>query len=54
VFDALVSRLKTFLPEINRDQLPTGSGIYEEVSYSKVRKRKIKRLGTRFIKVEQD
>jgi len=54
IFDNIVSRLNAFLPKINRDTLPTASELTEEISYKNVRVRKTKRLGTRFIKVQQD
>jgi len=54
IFDSVIARLNTFLPTIDRDALPTGSEITERVPYKKVRKREAKRLGLKFIKVEQD
>lgn len=54
LFDSIITRLNKFVPDINRDKLPTGSELTEEVSYEKVRVRKIKRMGARFIKVQQD
>jgi len=54
LFDNIIARLNKFIPEIDRSRLPTGSAITEEVSYEKVRIRKIKRLGARYIKVRQD
>jgi len=54
IFDSLMARLSTFLPTIDRDALPAGSEVNERVPYKKVRKRESKRLGLKFIKVEQD
>ena len=54
VFDNIVSRLNLFLPELNKDTLPTASDFIEEISYKQVRVRKMNRLGTKFIKVTED
>ena len=54
LFDNIICRLNSFLSTINRDLIPTASELDEEISYEKVRVRKMKRLGTRFIKVHQD
>jgi hypothetical protein len=54
IFDNIISRLNLFLPDINKDALPNTSELTEEISYKQVRVRKMNRLGTKFIKVNQD
>lgn len=54
IFDNIISRLNSFLPELNKDTLPMASELTEEISYKQVRKRKVNRFGTQFIKVCQD
>jgi hypothetical protein len=51
LLNCLISRLKSFLPELDRDNLPSTGESEEIVSYNLVRKRKLKKFGTRFIKV---
>jgi hypothetical protein len=53
IFDLLLSKLKAFLP-LNKDILPSTSELDDIIPYSSVRKRKVKKLGTKFIKVERD
>lgn len=54
VFDTVAARLKTFLPTIDRNSLPSTSEGTFEVPYSVVRERKAKRIGARFIKIPRD
>jgi hypothetical protein len=53
IFDHIISKISRFVPQINRDKLPTTALLEEEVSYKNVRTRKIKRMGVKFIKVEK-
>jgi hypothetical protein len=54
VFDTVAARLKTFLPTIDRNSLPSTSEGTFEVPYSVVRERKAKRIGARFVKIPKD
>jgi hypothetical protein len=54
IFDGIILKLNSFLPDINKDTLPPASALSEEVSYENVRKRKINRFGAKFIKIERD
>jgi hypothetical protein len=54
LFDNIIHRINSFLPSINKDGLPPASALTEEVSYEKVRKKKLKKFGTKFIKLERD
>ncbi len=49
VLDSIMTRLKTFVPELRNASLPTTNESYEEVSYEKVKKRNARRLGVSFI-----
>jgi len=46
----MMKKLKEFLPQIEKDKLPSTNGTCEPVSYLSVRERKQKRLGSIFIK----
>jgi len=52
-FDGIVAKLKSLLTDINRDALPSTSECTVVVPYENVRKRKVLRLGTKFIKIER-
>lgn len=54
LFDGIVAKLASFLPKLNKEELPSTSESIEIVPYASVRKRKTKRFGTRFIRVTQD
>jgi hypothetical protein len=51
VVDSVVGRLRDLFSGLNRDAWPPTSEYVSAVSYSVVRKRENKRLGTHFIKV---
>ena len=53
-FDNVVVKLKNLLKDIDRDSLPSTSECTTIVPYENVRKRKMLRLGTKFIKVPKD
>jgi hypothetical protein len=54
IFNLIISRLNEFLPNIDRDALPLTNKSVENVSYDSVRKKKLKRLGTRLLKIPKD
>lgn len=54
VFDGVVAKLHSFLPKLDRDTWPSTSASYEVVPYDNVRKYKVKRLGTKFIRTPRD
>ena len=54
ILDSIITRLSNFLPDLNRDQWPSTTESEVAVAYASVRKRKSKRLGAKFVKVEKD
>jgi hypothetical protein len=54
VFDHLIFRLKEMAAELDRDSWPAPVESNDIVPYDAVRKRKLKKFGTRFIRVERD
>lgn len=54
LFANIINRLSKFLPDLDRDKWPTPSEGTEIVPYDSVRKKKLQRFGTRFVKVERD
>jgi len=50
IIDNVIVRLQNFLPTLDRDEWPSTSESEETVSYNSVRERKVKRLGTKFIR----
>lgn len=54
IFDHMAARLRSMIAAADRDSWPPPVESYEIVPYDSVRKRKLKRLGTRFIKIERD
>lgn len=54
VYDPLIARLNRFVGIIDPNTLPSTSEENRIVTYDQVRKRKIRRLGTRFIKLERN
>lgn len=51
VLDLLIRKLGDLFRSINREKLPSTGESYEIVPYAIVRKRRVKKFGTRFIKV---
>jgi len=51
--DTISSKLSEFIPELNRDEWPSTSEQSVIVPYSLVQKRKTKKIGARFIKVQK-
>lgn len=54
IFDHMTVRLRSMIADADRDSWPPPVESNEIVPYDSVRKRKLKRLGTRFIKIERD
>ena len=55
IFQSVWKKLEDFLPDLDRDRLPSTNESNELVSYGDlVRVRRKKKFGTRFIKVEKD
>jgi hypothetical protein len=55
IFQSIIQKLDVFLPELNRDELPSTAESNDLLSYGDlVRVRKKKKYGTRFIRVEKD
>lgn len=54
IFDHMTVRLRSLLANADRDSWPAPVESYEIVPYDSVRKKKLKRLGTRFIRIERD
>jgi hypothetical protein len=54
IFDHMSVRLRSLLANSERDSWPAPVESYEIVPYDSVRKKKLKRLGTRFIRIERD
>lgn len=52
--DVLTARLNDFLPDLNRDNWPSTSEVNDIVPYDRVRKKKVKKFGTRFIKIPNE
>jgi hypothetical protein len=50
ITDAIISKLRDFLPKLDRDSWESTTESNELISYDLVRKRKIKRLGAKFIR----
>lgn len=54
ILNSVVIKLNEFLPSLDRNLLPSTGQSLEIVSYDLVRSRKLKRLGTRLLKVPKD
>jgi hypothetical protein len=52
LYDLIIARLNNFLPSLDRNSWPSTTEFYDLVLYETVRKYKSKKLGTRFVKVE--
>lgn len=50
IVNQLLQRLKVFLPQLDKDALIETNEIYEDVPFSCVRERKLKKMGVSFIK----
>jgi len=54
IFQIIVSRLNSFLPDLDRDTWPSTGESFEQVPYEKIRKYKTKKFGTRFLKIPNE
>ena len=54
IFDGIVAKLNRLIPEMAGITLPSTYEIDEIVPYSEVRKRKLKKIGSKFVKVKRD
>jgi hypothetical protein len=54
VLDNMIARLKSFLPDLDRDTLPSTGELTDIVPYDSVRKTKAKKIGVRLLKVPRD
>lgn len=53
LFDIIILKVMTLLNDIDRDQLPSPTELFEVVPYSRVREIKSKKLATQFIKIQK-
>lgn len=53
LIDGILVRLNEMLPKLNRDKWPPASEYVSIRSYDSVRKRKVKRIGSHFIKLQE-
>lgn len=54
IFNSIIIKLNSFLPMVDKDSLPSNGQSLEYVSYDLVRNRKLKRIGTRLLKIPKD
>jgi hypothetical protein len=54
IINSIITKLNEFLPTIDKDQLPSTGNVLETVPYDLVRTRKLKRIGTRLLKIPKD
>lgn len=54
IFEPITAKLLSFLPTLNRSSWPSMSESNEIVPYSKVTKLKMKKIGTKFIKIKKE
>ena len=54
ILDNIMVRLHTFMPELDRDNWPSTGESTEIIPYEVVRKKKLKRIGTKLLKVPKD
>ncbi len=54
ILNSIIIKLQNFLPTIDKETLPSTGQITEPVSYDLVRIRKLKRIGTRLLKMPKD
>lgn len=54
IFDHMSVRLRSLIASAERDSWPAPVESYDIVPYDSVRKKKLKKLGTRFIRIERD
>jgi hypothetical protein len=54
IFNSIIIKLQDFLPTIDKEKLPPTGQTLENVSYDLVRNKKLKRIGTRLLKMPKD
>lgn len=54
ILNSIITKLKDFLPSIDKERLPLPGQNFDNVSYNLVRDKKLKRLGTRLLKLPKD
>jgi hypothetical protein len=54
ILNSIISKLQDFLPTIDKEKLPSTGQSFEMVSYDLVRNKKLKRIGTRLLKMPKD
>jgi hypothetical protein len=54
IINIILSKLNKFIPNINRESLPSAVESEDVVLYESVRKYKTKKMGSKFIKIERD
>lgn len=54
IFNSIIMRLQDFLPTVDKERLPSTGQSIEVVSYDQVRTKKLKRIGTRLLKMPKD
>lgn len=54
IFNSIIRKLQDFLPTIDKEKLPPTGQTIEQVSYDLVRDKKLKRIGTRLLKMPKD
>lgn len=54
LFKIISSKIERFLPELDKDLLPSTGESFESVSYDKVREIKLKKLGARLLQIPKD
>jgi hypothetical protein len=51
LLDVIISKLETLVESFDRDKLPVSSELYEIIPYKRVREQRVRKFGTRFIKI---
>ena len=54
IFNSIIIKLQDFLPTVDKEKLPSTGQSLETVSYDIVRSKKLKRIGTRLLKMPKD
>lgn len=54
ILDSIIVRLNAFLPDLDRDTWPSTGESFEQVPYDTIRKKKMKRFGTRLLRIPND
>lgn len=54
ILQSIVSRLHSFLPDLDRDTWPNTGESFEQVPYDTIRKIKLKKFGTRLLKIPNE